>query len=138
IWITSPIDKLRAYALAVSAGQKPILPMMPHRELRELETAFEEMRISLEGRKTIERFIQSLIHELKSPLAAVRGSAELMLEPMSEDQRNKFLKNILEEGTRAEKVLQEILNIASLEAQTSLAKIERVDVVAMLNEAQSA
>ncbi len=138
VWITAPIDSLRNYALEISKGQKVPLPEMPHRELKELGNAFEEMRISLEGRKTIERFIQSLIHELKSPLAAVRGSAELMLEPMPDKQRDRFLRNILEETGRAQDVLQQILTIAALESQSSLTKTESVDLSEILKEAKDA
>lgn len=138
VWITAPIDSLRNYALEISKGHKIPLPEMPHRELKQLGNAFEEMRISLEGRKTIEKFIQSLIHELKSPLAAVRGSAELMLEPMADQQRDRFLKNILEETGRAQDVLQQILTIAALESQASLAKTESVNLNEIMSEAQEA
>lgn len=138
IWITTPMDRLKEYALEVAQGKKRPLPSMPHKELRQLGDAFEQMRIALEGRKTIERFIQSLIHELKSPLAAVRGSAELMLEPMVDQQRHRFLTNILEESARTEKVLEKILTIAALESQTSLTKIESIDLLKIIDEAQNA
>lgn len=136
VWVTRPIEDLKNYALNISKGNKAQLPNLPHRELKQLGDAFEEMRVSLEGRKTIERFIQSLIHELKSPLAAMRGSAELSLEPMAEAQRNRFLTNIVDESVRCEKVLEQLLGIATLESQTSLAKIQNVDLVAIIEDAQ--
>jgi len=137
-WITAPIETLKSYALNVSQGKKDALPKLPHRELQQLGDAFEEMRVSVEGRKTIERFVQALIHELKSPLAAVRGAAELSLEPMSDIQREKFLHNILEESGRAERVLQEILGLAALESRAKLTKTETVNLSEILAEAARA
>ena len=40
--------------------------------------AFEEMRDALEGRQHVERYTQALTHEVKAPLAAIRGAAELL------------------------------------------------------------
>jgi two-component system sensor histidine kinase CreC len=134
-WITRPVESLRHYALEVAKGNKVALPSMPHKELQQLGDAFEQMRVSLENRKVIERFIQSLTHELKSPLAAMRGSAELTLEPMSESQRNRFLQNIIDESRRAEVVLEEILGIAALESQTELKRIEAVDLIKTIRQA---
>lgn len=135
-WITSPIENLKSYALRIAEGKKVPLPTMPHRELKELGGAFEHMRITVEGRKTIEKFVESLVHELKSPLAAIRGSAELMQEPMSEAQRDRFLKNILNESSRSHKVLETILSISGLESLTSLEKVESINLVELVEEAQ--
>lgn len=127
LWITRPVERLRNYALRVSQGESPMLPELPNRELKQLGLAFEQMRVSVEGRKTIERFVQSLVHEMKSPLSAMRGSAELVLETsMPNDQRDRFLTNIVEEAHRSEKILEEILRLASVEALSSLETKSRV------------
>jgi two-component system, OmpR family, sensor histidine kinase CreC len=36
------------------------------------------MRTQLEGKAYVERYVQALTHELKSPLAAIAGAAELL------------------------------------------------------------
>ncbi len=42
------------------------------------------MRRKLEGKAYVEQYVQSLTHEMKSPLAAIRGAAELLQEPLPE------------------------------------------------------
>lgn len=38
------------------------------------------MRVKLEGKNYIEQYVYALTHELKSPLAAIRGAAEILRE----------------------------------------------------------
>lgn len=135
IWITRPIHKLRDYALAVSEGKGAPRPKVSPRELRELLDSFEKMRISLEGRKTVENFVQGLVHELKSPLTAIQGSAELSLEEVGPEQRKRFLTNILGEGRRLQILLEELLRLAKLEGQAGLERRERVSLSALAEEA---
>ncbi len=144
LWITGPVERLRSYALRISKGEKPPMPELPNRELKQLGEAFEEMRVSVEGRKTIERFVQSLVHEMKSPLSAMRGSAELVLEssggakPMPVEQRDRFLKNIVEEAHRSENILEEILRLASVESKTTLENKTTVSLVEQIEQSEKA
>ncbi|RYZ67501.1 MAG: two-component system sensor histidine kinase CreC, partial [Proteobacteria bacterium] len=128
VLITGPIDALRRYALEVSETGQGHLPVLPHKELRLLADAYEKMRVALEGKKSIEAYTQSLTHELKSPLTVIRGGAELCLEPMDSQQREKFLHNIVDEAARAELILQRLLQISSLETRTQLEKVTRVSL----------
>ncbi len=144
LWITGPVERLRSYALRVSKGEKPAMPELPNRELKQLGEAFEEMRVSVEGRKTIERFVQSLVHEMKSPLSAMRGSAELVLESASAggsmpvEQRDRFLRNIVEEAHRSENILEEILRLASIESKTTLENKVEVSLVEQIELGEKA
>lgn len=135
IWITRPIHMLRDYALAVSEGKGAPRPRVSPRELRELLDAFEKMRVSLEGKKTVENFVQGLVHELKSPLTAIQGSAELSLEEVGTDQRKRFLGNILREGKRLQGLLEELLRLAKLESRPSLERNEKVPLSSLAGDA---
>jgi two-component system sensor histidine kinase CreC len=75
IWITRPIERLTAYARAVRDGRRVPLPRLGTSEIGSLGNAFEEMRDALDGRKYIESYVQTLTHEIKSPVAAIRGAA---------------------------------------------------------------
>lgn len=138
LWITRPIHRLRDYALLVSEGRAAALPEMAPKELRELLAAFEKMRINLEGRKAIESFIQGLVHELKSPLTAIQGAAELSLESLPQERREKFLRNILDEGQRLKKILDELLRLAKLESQHALESKEVIRPLTLAKEASDA
>ena len=138
VWITLPIEKLRKYAIDVSEGQRGVLPQSKIKEVKHLGEAFEKMRISLEGKKTIEKYTQTLTHELKSPLTAIKGAAELCLEEMDSKQREQFLKNIIEEANRSHSFLEQLLKIAALESKRQLEQISEVDLVELINEAKEA
>ena len=100
-----------------------------------LVRAFEEMRDTLEGRQHAERYTQALAHEVKAPLAAIRGAAELLDEEMPADQRNKFLANIRSEAARIQQIVERLLELSSLEARKALRQAETVDAAALATEA---
>ena len=68
---------LRRYAHAVTAGERATPPKAAG-EFGELGQALETMRTRLEGKQYVEQYVHTLTHEMKSPLAAIRGSAELL------------------------------------------------------------
>jgi len=138
LWITLPLEKLRKYAIEVSEGQRGELPQSNIKEVKHLSEAFEKMRISLEGKKTVEKYTQSLTHELKSPLTAIKGAAELCLEEMDTQQQKKFINNIIEEANRSHALLEQLLKIAAIESRTRLEDAETFDVIEILHEAKDA
>lgn len=72
--LTRAIDLLVNYARAVTAGTKAIPPKLGSPEMSTLAGALESMREELEGKQYAERYVQTLTHEMKSPLAAIRGA----------------------------------------------------------------
>ena len=81
--LTRPINALTNYARKISKGETSRAPSSTTYEFIRLAEAFEEMRISLEGKKSIEQFVQHLTHELKSPLTAIQGAAEILRDDLS-------------------------------------------------------
>jgi two-component system sensor histidine kinase CreC len=134
-WVIAPLERLTAYARAVRDRRPAARPQLPGRTLRDLGTAFEEMRDALEGRQQVERYTQALAHEVKAPLAAIRGAAELLGEEMPEEQRRKFLGNIRSEAARIQQIVDRLLEMSSLEARKALGRTERIEVSALLDEA---
>lgn len=132
------LEKLTEHARRVRDGQASVAPTSRAREVAELARAFEEMRESLEGRKQAERYTQALAHEVKAPLAAIRGAAELLDETMPEEQRAKFLANIRAESARIQAIIDRLLELSSLEARKSLAQAEELDAAALAAEAVDA
>jgi two-component system sensor histidine kinase CreC len=129
IWITRPLGVLERYARDVAAGEHKVpLPQLSGREVRNLADAFEEMRVALEGRKTVERFAQALTHEIKAPLSAIKAAAELSMEPMADERRSRFLANIVSESDRAQWILENLLKLAALETKTELDVVGPVDL----------
>lgn len=134
-WISAPIENLTAYARAVRDGGKPARPRLGSaREIRTLGQAFEEMRDTLEGKNYIENYIQSLTHELKSPITSIRGAAELIEEDMDPVRRKKFLENIRSEAARMSQIVDRLLELSALEARKGLHEPEQVDLAEVVRE----
>jgi len=76
-WFTRSLDKLGKYAKAVSAGERAVLPDLGRNEMGELGNALDTMRKQLDGKQYVEQYVQTLTHEMKSPLAAIRGASEI-------------------------------------------------------------
>lgn len=89
-WITRSIGRLVRYADGVAQGENAPLPKVGGRELTQLAQALESMRLKLEGKAYIEQYAHTLTHELKSPLAAIRGAAELLQELPPPETARRF------------------------------------------------
>lgn len=137
-WVIAPLERLTAYARAVRDGKPARVPALPGQTLKVLGTAFEEMRDALEGRQHVERYTQALTHEVKAPLAAIRGAAELLGEDMPDEHRRKFLGNIRSESARIQQIVERLLELSSLEARKTLRQAESVDARELMAEAAAA
>ncbi len=125
-WLSRSLERLTRYAQAVSEGQRAELPRYRGGEMAQLADAVERMRVQLEGKAYVERYVHTLTHELKSPLAAIRGAAELLEGEMSAEQRARFVGNIAGESERLQQLIERLLNLAQVEQRQGLE--ERVPV----------
>ena len=80
----------------------------------------------------MEQYVQTLTHEIKSPLSAIRGAAELLEEKMQPEQRARFLSNIRNEAHRIQQIVDRLLELSELENLKILRKIENVSVSALV------
>ncbi len=114
----------------------------PGRLLRRLATvvsaAFRDMRDALAGRSYTEEYVQTLTHELKSPLAAIRGAAELLREDMPEEQRRRFSANIEEQVQRLQDLADRLLELSSLEKHRTLEDVRPIDISTLAVQAAAA
>lgn len=114
-WINRSISTLSRYADSVTNDAPLPLPDPGSSELRRLAQALENMRIRLEGKKDIERYVHALTHELKSPLAAIRGAAEILSEQPPPEVSKRFIDNILAQNARMQSLVEKLLTQARLE-----------------------
>ena len=121
VWLFRPIGKLTQYARSITRGDRPPLPKLGSgREVNTLAKSLFEMREALEGRKRIDHYIQTLTHELKSPLAAIRGASELLNEDLPTDEKVRFLRNITTQTSRCDDLIHKLLELSALESKTHL------------------
>jgi len=132
-WVTQPLRRLTEYAAAVAEGERPQAPLMPGKHLRILGETTEAMREALENRKYVESYVQSLTHEMKSPIAGIRGASELLHEDLPSEKRTRFLENIKTESLRLQNLVDQLLALSSLENRTELGAPTSVSLAALLH-----
>jgi len=119
-WLSRAIRRVTDYADAVAAGGRPEVPRLPGRELAQLAGALDSMRAQLEGKAYVERYVQTLTHELKSPLAAIQGASELLQGELPSEQRARLLENISLETARLKSMGERLLDLAQVEQRRGL------------------
>jgi two-component system sensor histidine kinase CreC len=130
--LTRPIDRLARYADGIRLGKRPPFPKLGRTEIADLGLALRRMQEALEGRQYAEEYVQTLTHELKSPLSAIRGAAELLQEEMSPQQQARFIANIRQEAERIARIVDRMLELAKLENRRETPEMEPVELDAMV------
>jgi two-component system sensor histidine kinase CreC len=134
VWLVRPFGLIGDYARYVKA-QPGFHPMrLLRRALALLRAAYDEMRDALAGRNYVADYVQTLTHEVKSPLSAIRGAAELLQEPMEEAQRQRFLGNIQRETQRIQEMVDRMLELTALETRRVLDSTQPVALAPLLEE----
>ena len=135
VWLFKPVGRLTDYAQAITRGERPNTPNLGKgREVNTLGKALFDMRETLEGRRYVENYVSTLTHELKSPLAAIKGAAELLDEDMPAEKRRQFLENIRRETTRSERLVRDLLQLSELERKPHLENKRHLDFSQLCQE----
>jgi two-component system sensor histidine kinase CreC len=130
LWLVRPFGLVRDVWRAVRReGGSPLV--LGRQLLAAVRAAFAEVRDTLAGRTYVDQYVQTLAHELKSPLAAIRGAAELLAEPMPPPARARFASNIAEQVSRAQGLIDQLLELSALERRGVLERVEPVSVAAV-------
>lgn len=133
-WLSHAIQRLTQYARRVSVGERARVPELPGGELSQLAQALESMRTELDGKAYVEHYVQTLTHELKSPLAAIRAAAELLRRDMPEERRERFLQNIDTESERLQMLSDRLLSLSQVEKRRTLDERQVLDIATVWNE----
>jgi two-component system sensor histidine kinase CreC len=126
VWLVRPFGLVTDLWRVVRSRQGGV-----GRVLNPFRVAFNDMRDALAGRSYVDEYVATLTHEIKSPLAAIRGAAELLREPVPEDARIRFTRNIEEQVARAQDLVDRMLELSSLERRGVLGQREPVPVAAI-------
>ena len=137
-WLARALATLGRYAKAVTAGERAPTPEMGNNEIGDLGRALATMRERLDGKQYVEQYVQTLAHEMKSPLAAIRGAAEILEQSPPEAERQRFLGNIGSQSRRLTTMIDRMLALAAVETRQGLGEREAMDIEVLLREALAA
>lgn len=103
----------------------------------ELELAIEEAR---EANQAKSAFLSSMSHELRTPLNAILGFAQILASPSmptTPEQKTEFAGHILKSGRHLLTLINEILDLAKVEAGAVALSMEPVGLAEILAECRT-
>lgn len=134
LWAVHSVRRLRRYAQQVGTpGAAPQPPPLAG-ELGELAAAMDQMRQRLDGRERLEQQVRALTHELKSPLAAIRGAAELLHDELAPADRERFAAQVESQSLRLQGIVERLLELSRLEGLARLPRPQALDLHALTDE----
>jgi two-component system sensor histidine kinase CreC len=134
VWLVRPFGVISDYVRYVRAERSFSLPRLGRRALGAFGAAYDEMRDALAGRNYVADYVQTMTHEVKGPLSAIRGAAELLQEPMADADRARFVANIARETRRIQELVDRMMELTALESRRSLDRPEPVTLRAVAAE----
>ncbi|HZW73726.1 MAG TPA: two-component system sensor histidine kinase CreC, partial [Caldimonas sp.] len=126
VWLVRPFGVIADYVQYVRAQRSFSLPRLGRRALGAFGAAYDEMRDALAGRNYVADYVQTMTHEVKGPLSAIRGAAELLQEPMADADRARFVANIARETQRIQELVDRMMELTALESRKRLDRTEPV------------
>jgi signal transduction histidine kinase/CRP-like cAMP-binding protein len=100
----------------------------------------EKGRMLEETNQHKNQFVASMSHELRTPLNAIIGFSEVLLDPslaVSEEERGQFLTDILTSGKHLLGLINEVLDLAKIEAGQMALQLETADLGEVLEQVHS-
>jgi two-component system sensor histidine kinase BaeS len=127
-WISGPVRRVAEASRSLAEGISPDpVPLGGSAELAVLAQTFNDMAAQLNQAREAERnFLLSVSHELKTPLAAIRGYAEGLDEGVFTS--DEAAETIREEARRLERLVRDLLDLARMNRREFVVHHERIDL----------
>lgn len=133
-WLGVSFRKLIDYAKKLGKGERADQPKFYGKDLNVLASTLSNLREELDGKEYVERYVNTLTHELKSPLAAIRGASELLQNDMDKTAQMRFLHNIDRETARLQSLIDRVLKLSMVEKIQILERVEKIDLFILVQE----
>jgi len=136
-WVLAPVAKLTKTARNISMTNQSItLPVIgTGDELDELAITFNETFKKLHNSyEEIIRFTADASHELRLPITAIKGEAEIILEKeRSPEEYQSVLGSMLEEMDRLSQIIKQLLTLTRSDSKKYGLNKENIDMVGFFN-----
>lgn len=133
-WLGFSFRKLIDYAKKLGKGEREVQPQFYGKDLNVLASTLSNLREELDGKEYVEHYVNTLTHELKSPLAAIRGASELLQNDMDKETQRKFLGNIERESARLQNLIDRVLKLSMVEKKQSLESSQSLNLSTLMSE----
>jgi two-component system sensor histidine kinase BaeS len=127
--LTNPIKRLASAARAISEGNlKSRVNISGNDEITELSATFNKMSKTLEMQEALrKKLISNTAHELRTPLGAIRGELEGMIDgfiPMDKEH----LQSLYEETGRLKNILEGIEELSQAQASALSLRKQQIEL----------
>ncbi len=129
-WLTRPIEQLNNTASVIASGDYSVrTELVSNDEIGELAEKFDSMAEAIEGHvqelkdhvRQQEDFVASFTHEIKTPMTAIIGYADMLRSKELEKEQQFLAANyIFHEGKRLESMSFKLFDLIALKRQDIL------------------
>lgn len=129
--IIRPLDEINNAARKLARGEVERRVIITSKdEIGQLAESFNIMATSLEAvDRTRKEFISNLSHELRSPITSIKGFITGIIDGIiPKDKENYYLGIVYDEIDRLARLVNDLLDISSLESGKFNLKIREIDI----------
>ena len=115
------VERLADAAARIAEGERGAsLPSAGDRDARRITRALATLRREVESRPYAAAFLRDAWHDLKTPLAAIRASVEVLEDGALDDPEaaRRFVGNVARSAAQLDRMLGDLVTLARMEAGT--------------------
>ena len=135
--ISRNIRRIEKYTTSLFSGEDVDMPDL-NNQFNKLAKTIENARAEVELKDDVEQYIDTLAHELRTPITGIQLTAENLLTPMSDEQRKRFIENILDSNKHMDLLVNRLLDLSRIERRETLKAIESVNILQIVNNVLNA
>ena len=149
--ISRNIRRLEKYATKLFRGEDVSIPNL-NVQFNKLAIALENARSDVELKDDVEEYIETLAHELRTPITGIRLTAENLLTPMGiesylleekDDKKSKvltkeikkrreFIRSILDSNKQMDSLVSRLLALSRIERRDKLTNTEKLKILPII------
>ena len=126
--ISRNIRHIEKYTERLFSGEDVSIPNL-NNQFDKLAKTIENARTEVELKDDVEQYIDTLAHELRTPITGIQLTAENLLSPMSDEQRKRFIENILDSNKHMDLLVNRLLDLSRIERREALKRIESLNIL---------